>query len=187
MVEKNLPIPHKFVCLSNVEVPVERIALMNNWQGWWSKIELFRPGLFEGRVLFLDLDLLVMKDLTPMIEYPASFVIADKIVGDGLIRPGEVTNYQSCTMSWDADCSESVQIWTRFKPEEHMARYRGDQDYIGELLPNLAKYPVHWVTKLRFCPGKGIKPDKRAIIINCMPYKNDKAAAKFPWVKALWI
>lgn len=30
--------------------------LMHCWPGWWSKLELFRPGLFSGPVVYFDLD-----------------------------------------------------------------------------------------------------------------------------------
>ncbi|KKK78135.1 hypothetical protein LCGC14_2846620, partial [marine sediment metagenome] len=72
MVSRNLPIPHRFVCLSNVEGPCERIPLLHNWPGYWSKIELFRPGIFEDRVLYLDLDLVVLESLIPLINYSST-------------------------------------------------------------------------------------------------------------------
>ncbi len=56
-------IPHtRFVCLSDVDVPCERIKLSHKWARWWGQIELFRPGLFEGPVLYLDLDTTVLRD-----------------------------------------------------------------------------------------------------------------------------
>ena len=41
-----------FVCLSDVPVPCERIALQSAWPGWWAKMELFRH--LTGRTLYLD-------------------------------------------------------------------------------------------------------------------------------------
>ena len=39
----------RFVCLTDMEVPhVECIPLAYGWPGWFSKLELFRPGLFAG-------------------------------------------------------------------------------------------------------------------------------------------
>lgn len=58
--------PHRFVCLSDVPVPCERIELTGNLPGWYSKLELFRPGLFDGPVIYLDLDTLVVGDLAPL-------------------------------------------------------------------------------------------------------------------------
>lgn len=58
--------PHRFVCLSDVDVPCERIELSSDLPGWYAKLELFRPGLFDGPVVYLDLDTLVIGDLTPL-------------------------------------------------------------------------------------------------------------------------
>lgn len=47
----------RFVCLSNAtNVPCERIPLVHGWTRWWGQLELFRPGLFDGPVLYMDLD-----------------------------------------------------------------------------------------------------------------------------------
>jgi len=56
-------IPHnRFVCLSDVPVACERIPLKHNWARWWGQVELFRPGLFDGPVLYMDLDTTVIRD-----------------------------------------------------------------------------------------------------------------------------
>ena len=60
-VERHLP-SARFVCLSDVEVPCERIPLATSWPRNWAKIELFTPGLWDGPVLFIDLDTDVVGD-----------------------------------------------------------------------------------------------------------------------------
>jgi len=59
-VEKNLTIPHRFVCLTNLSFieGVETQKLTENFPGWWSKIELFKPDQFEGHVLYMDIDMM---------------------------------------------------------------------------------------------------------------------------------
>lgn len=44
------------------------IQLHYGWPGWWSKIELFRPGLFDSDVLYLDLDTLVMHNINELMK-----------------------------------------------------------------------------------------------------------------------
>lgn len=70
--EKHLR-PDRFVCLSDCDVPCERIPLLHKWPGWWSKAELWRPGLFEGLVLYVDLDTLLLGDATALWTYPGRF------------------------------------------------------------------------------------------------------------------
>ena len=62
-VRRHLPVEHRFVCLTDVEVACERIPLVHGWPSFYSKIEVFRPGLFDGPVLYLDLDTVICGDL----------------------------------------------------------------------------------------------------------------------------
>ncbi|MCC7347678.1 MAG: hypothetical protein IT538_09805 [Variibacter sp.] len=60
MVARNLSLPHRFVCLTDdPAVETERIPLVTDWPGYWSKLELYRPGLFGGPVLYVDLDTII--------------------------------------------------------------------------------------------------------------------------------
>lgn len=74
-VSDHLPLPHRFVCLSDVDVPCERIPLVHGWPGWWSKLELFRPGVFDGPVLYMDLDSLPVGDLSDVAAYRGPFAM----------------------------------------------------------------------------------------------------------------
>ncbi len=71
-VARNLTIPHRFRCLSDVEVPCERIPLKHDWPGWWSKLEMFSPGVITGPTLYLDLDTVVCGPLDDIakLSYP---------------------------------------------------------------------------------------------------------------------
>ena len=79
----------KFVCLSDVEIEgVDTIPLIMGWPGWWSKIELFRPGIFREPVVYFDLDTVILSDISgferkrltmlkgPISNGPASGVMA---------------------------------------------------------------------------------------------------------------
>ena len=67
-VQRNLTLPHRFVCLSDCDVPCERIELLPGDHGFWSKLQLFRPGILSGPTLFLDLDTVVCGDLDEVIS-----------------------------------------------------------------------------------------------------------------------
>jgi hypothetical protein len=72
-VSKHLTVPHNFVCLSNVPVKLEGVEhryLTESWASWWSKVELFKPGQFNGPVLYLDLDMMATGDLDPLVTHP---------------------------------------------------------------------------------------------------------------------
>ena len=72
-----MPTGYRFVCLTDdlsVE-PYWRIPLVHNWPGWFSKVELFRPGLFVGPVLYMDLDTLPVGDLSDIAGYRGPFAM----------------------------------------------------------------------------------------------------------------
>lgn len=66
-VKRNYDRPFNFFCLSNIKTDVDTIPLKNDWKGWWSKIELFRPELFEGPVFYLDLDVVITSNFNNLI------------------------------------------------------------------------------------------------------------------------
>ncbi|MBR1775487.1 glycosyltransferase [bacterium] len=86
MVEKNLPIPHRFVCFTDnadglaegIEVrdlpPFNEKAIPDKA---WRKLSLFNEQLADlhGTALFLDLDIVIKDDLTPFFEQEGDFII----------------------------------------------------------------------------------------------------------------
>lgn len=125
MVRRHLPVPHRFVCLTDEVYPregVERIPLVMGPQGWWSKVELFRPGLFSGRVLALDLDTLVVGSLDALVKLKGTVHLRDWGWDRDL--------YGNAIMLWDA--GEHEEVWARYTPEV-ARRLRGDNDWMFEL------------------------------------------------------
>lgn len=132
-VARHLALPHRFVCLSDVDVPCERIPLETEWSGWWSKIELFRPGLFDGAVLYFDLDTVVVGSLDKIAEYPHQFTMAHEFNQPHLLC--------STAMAWRGDYSF---IYDRFAADPKMARWYdaglpregriGDQAFIEDCM-----------------------------------------------------
>ncbi len=100
-VSKHLTLPHRFVCLSDAPVPCERIPLIHKWPGYFAKLELFRPGIFDGPVFYIDLDSLLVGSLDAVVgaehrftmlrdfywpECPASGVMAWSVDLSGIYR-----------------------------------------------------------------------------------------------------
>jgi hypothetical protein len=106
---------------------------------WWSKIELFRPGIFDGPVLYLDLDTIVVGSLDAIASYPHRFTMAD----DPWPRDGTPGPKCSAVMAWRGDYSV---IFNRFSaaPDAIAHRYDveepnrgriGDQAFIEDTVP----------------------------------------------------
>lgn len=142
----HLPVRHRFVCLSNVAVPCERIEAFEPWPGWWQKCCLFGHRLFEGRVLYLDLDVTVVADLSDIAFFPAPFTI---------INDWNRRGFNSSVMSWDAGAGED--IYGKLT-EADMSRLRGDQDWIGEIMGKTAAcFPLDWCASYKRLALRGGK------------------------------
>lgn len=184
MVERNLHVPHRFVCLSNVDVPCERIPLIHDWPGWFSKVELHRPGLFTDRVLYLDLDELILKDLTPFLAFPSSFAITNgreytTWFKEDLIK---IRKYGSAVMVFDPGAGEK--LYTEFE-DRVIKVFWGHQDYVAWKMPELDTFPGNWLGRLEKDGDE--EPHEDAIIVHCMlPGKNREAVRKHKWVEEVW-
>ena len=136
------------VCLSDVPVEgVKTIPLSQNWPGWWSKLELFRPDI-EGDLLYFDLDTVVLGAVDEL-EVGETTMLSDffrpQLLASGLMYISE---------------RDKSHVWTEFtkSPIQHIRRCTtrhswGDQGFLSgvlspkrwqDLLPNkVVSYKVH--------------------------------------------
>jgi len=197
MVARNMTVPYEFVCLSNIPFKmkgVKVIPLKYNLPGWWSKLELFRNDLpiGRGRVLYLDLDLVILSSLDPFINFEGDIAICDSFVDNTDAKdPGIRRGYNSSVISYNYPVT--LPIWDTFiKRKEHwMEQCRGDQDYLKTTFREFEKFPRKWIKKLGQCLNKKDKhlvlPEGVKIIL-CMfaQYKNLRAASRYRLIRELW-
>ena len=131
-VEKHSYVHDRFVCITNQKLKnVETVPFTRNWPGWWSKLELFRAGLFERRVAYFDLDTMLISDISDLISAPQDFICITNWKGSG-------THVNSGMMCWNANLDFS-RIYTEFHPRaipEYEKRWErwGDQGFIQDQL-----------------------------------------------------
>lgn len=114
--------------LSFYDPNIRNIPLLNGWEGWWSKIELFR---LMGPMVYLDLDVSIVGN--PDVLQTEEFTMWQ----DPLFPSG----FNSSVMSWDVT---PTNIYHKFlkDPDTPMKAKRkwplaGDQGFIQEnSLPN---------------------------------------------------
>lgn len=75
-IEQHLTIPHRFIALSDCDVPTERVPLNYNWPTWWSKLELFRPDI-EGDILAIDLDTTIAANIDHLVRGARLTLLSD--------------------------------------------------------------------------------------------------------------
>lgn len=119
-VATHLAADHRFVCLSDVDMPdVETVALEQRWPGWWSKLELFRSGVFDGPVLYIDLDCLIVGPLDDL------FSSAGLVMCEDFYRP-QFKN--SSVMSWAVSYER---LYHKFKNGATKFQWRHDRERPG--------------------------------------------------------
>ena len=144
-IQRNYDKPFKFFCLSNVQTDVETIPLITDWKAWWSKIELFRPNLFSGPVTYIDLDIVICKNITSLIDN------LDKKKFWMVEEPGNIVN--SSIMHGQGDYSH---LFEKFKKDTQVIQEKfrkgkvfADQGFIQtnqdyQFINHIEPYSFNW-------------------------------------------
>ncbi len=135
---------HRFVCLTDDHKnvgPLQPAAgdihwkpLRHGWPGWWSKMEIYS---LPGRVLYLDLDVAVVGPLDALLDAPTEPFDGRSFAPDGTLvavrdfyRPDQ---YNTSVMLIEG--MGSVLESFAGRAEACMAKWRGDQEMLTDVLP----------------------------------------------------
>lgn len=189
MVARHVSAPYRFVCLTDrpdalpTDVESMTITRYPRLFGWWSKLALFTPGRFSGRVLYLDLDSLVVGSLDAVVQYRSSFAL---VPDAGQFQPSTkhrvVRRFNSSVMVWDAD-GRTDRIWDQWSLDVAKELW-GDQDWIATVMPEADTMPIAWFPRLSAIQG-GPVPAEAVVVLAKKP-KPSEAALRWPWVDAIW-
>lgn len=172
MVSRNLDIDFNFVCLSDHDIDgVDTVK--TDKHGWWAKVDLFKPGQFPGFNMYLDLDVVITGDITPIVQ---RYMDTDKVIAPddfsySLINPkrklvGETRRLlggdgtvNSSVMFWSGDAGADV--YTKFT-EAKTKEVHGDQNWITQALwpeklglmddADVCSYKYHYIHGIRPAP-----------------------------------
>lgn len=154
MVQRNMTLDYEFVCFTDSsqgidpEIRTESLPKMPVI-GWWYKPYFFSRDLpINGTILFLDLDLVVFRNINEMFTYkPGKFCIIRDF--NRKFRPG-----------WDRMNSSIFRLqtgmfddlWQDFKrnPAPHLQRNRGDQDWMYRYVKNFEFWPDDWIRSYKW-------------------------------------
>lgn len=146
-VEKNITIPHRFVCFTdnpeginkNVEIrPFYELDDSGLPEKAWKKLGLFTDKLadLQGRALFLDLDVVILKNIDAFFEVPGEFVIIkdwdfeDDIIGNSSVFRFEVNKHKDIIENF---YKEGKDIRKRYRNEQaflsHQMKEKGILSY----------------------------------------------------------
>jgi len=180
-VEKHLPIPHQFLCLTNQRIEgVETVPEVSSKQGWWQKCDLFS---FTGPSLYFDLDTVITGDLSVFIGTDKALRILKNWAASGH------GGCQSSIMYWEdaqaiqALCDSYAMPW----PQTHLQPgiVWGDQGLITDLRDSgkiEVDYfnPAHALSYKYSCRN-GLPEDCRAVIFHGKPDPHEVQEPWFTW------
>lgn len=147
MVSRNYSHSFKFFCMtedsSGIREEVNIIPLLDQEHfGWWHKITFFHPELenyIQGRVITLDLDLVIVDNIDCFDTREDFAIIADYIPRNG---------YNSSIMNFGVGTMNH--IYNKFKPE-YSSKYWGDQAWITLQTRTFASiYSREWVRSYKW-------------------------------------
>jgi hypothetical protein len=154
MVERNLTLPYTFVCFTdnttgiNPNIRCEPLPKLPI-EGWWYKLWFLSKDFpLDGTVLFLDLDLIVFKNIDRLFSFaPNKFcVIRDfnRSLNSTWNRiNSSVFRYQS---------KQHSNVFDTFINDyrTHTRRFHGDQDFIFKYLQNITLWPDEWIQSYKW-------------------------------------
>jgi hypothetical protein len=128
-VRRCLTLPHRFVCLTDdpagIDDDIETKPLVEELPGWWNKVALFKPHIHDlrGTLLYLDLDMVVIRNIDELFSYPGEFAAFET-----LRRQGE---FASALLRFEIGAQRRV--WELFEPRAKwvMREIYGDQNWIN--------------------------------------------------------
>ena len=116
---------------------------------WWYKTNLFAEQMWQGRVLYLDLDTVIINNIDKLFD----FNLTEFVICQDFNRHGN-PNYQVCNssvMCFDANrYTNFFEMWKN-DSTSIVRKHKGDQDWITELLGgSKVWWPYEWVMSFKW-------------------------------------
>ncbi|EQC38706.1 hypothetical protein SDRG_03671 [Saprolegnia diclina VS20] len=190
-IQRHLAAPFHFYCLTddaNGLLPQILVhPLQSGFVGWWNKAQLFAPDFpATGRVVYIDLDTVLVGDLTPLCSYAGLFGVLGT---DDMRNERRRGGINSSVMIWTAGSHAHVftllashaaavhQCIYKFDHWLEMVLYERHYDELQLL------YPGHIVEYMQACqttcPG--------AARLVCFPLEPKPHSAPAPWIREHWV
>lgn len=191
-VQRHLKLPHQFVCISDAtysEKGITTFVAEPDLKGWWAKMALFKPWWRRGaKVIYLDLDTIVVGDLAPLAAVAAPFAICRSFVREA----GNKTwpcRYGSCVMVLGEEFG--ADIWASFWCDRHAlmkahSRY-GDQKLIEDMVGD-APLLQSLLPKGFFLNYRNIARDTKDGGASLVIFggRNKPSNCVSPWLRHIW-
>lgn len=182
-IEQNVTVPHKFVCLTDSpDLGDIAIPLKYNYEGWWSKIELFRPDLALHDVFYIDLDTVIVDEINHIVtDIPSC---GFRVLRNLSSKNKKTDKIGSGLMRWVGDYSYLFDGFDKSLIKNYQTSHRwGDQGYIQDTVKKYEMFQdsfpdeiVSWKFDLHETDKK---PENKIIVFHGLPKPYD---VKKDWI-----
>lgn len=149
MVKTHMDLPFSFVCITensqglDPEIEIKSLPDLG-LKGWWYKLLIFKPGFLgfaeKEKVLFLDLDVVILDSLDAVVTYSDDFCIS-----------ADDTEHQYNSSVMCLYPKQFAFIWEAFESQKDLIvnQMHGDQDWIQYVYQNATIYPKKLVKSFK--------------------------------------
>ena len=143
MLSRNLPNGLRFHVYTEATRPVPDNMIkhaLTEWPGiagpkreWWYKMQLFNPEHYSGNLLYMDLDVVIIDDVSwiPCLHTDYFWTIKDF----RYLQKSAFTGMNSSIMWWNTKNFEHIwQDFCKIPIDNVVRQYQGDQDYLGVVI-----------------------------------------------------
>jgi hypothetical protein len=155
--------PFRFLCLTDrpegllpgIEaLPIPDVGLLpHEWfvGGIWPKLGIYDRHFhgLNGRAVFIDLDMVVLRDIDAFFDMPGAYLGIDG--GPRWGRPGSTARQELCSALIAYDIGTLGALADKFRAEKAaiMARFRTEQAYTEAELGHIGYWPEGWVISFK--------------------------------------
>ena len=158
MVQRNTTLEHNFfIFTDNIEMEIDGHVNIRTFpetlNGWWNKMQLFRPDTLDGDTLYMDLDVVITGNIDCFFNYEPE---AD-FIGMNDFNP-DTKIFNSSVFKFKPEAMKS-KLWQPFTDDRtKWLRYSGDQNVISDLIighPGTKSFPDSWTQSYKWYDRKG--------------------------------
>jgi hypothetical protein len=162
---KAMKSPFRFICFTDlseglhpgIEVyPIPDVGLSPaEWYvgGIWPKLGIFDRQIYglRGRALFIDLDMIILRDLDDFFECTGPYIGVDG--GPGWGRPSVHAAPELCSALISFDLGSLGELADRFRADKVsiMKEFRTEQAFTESFLDGISFWPKDWVISFKRC------------------------------------
>ena len=138
MAKRHTTVPYDFYCLTDdpCGVDAKTMIVKKLPKNWWAKLFIFNVLWQSPRVVYLDLDTVIVDNIDFLFRYDGEFCI---------LKDFWMPCYNSSVMAFRAGFG--YKLWKEYEDSAGLveASYPGDQDFITAQVPNADLWPKYLV------------------------------------------